>query len=36
MNTRVPYHNYIVVIPNGDVLGFEKRMMQENMWQDIM
>lgn len=22
MNTRVPYHNYIVVIPNGDVLGF--------------
>ncbi len=22
MNTRVPYHNYIVVTPNGDVLGF--------------
>lgn len=22
MNTRVPYHNYIVVTPNGDILGF--------------
>ncbi len=22
MDTRVPYHNYIVVTPNGDVLGF--------------
>ncbi|GAA0773075.1 hypothetical protein GCM10008908_20660 [Clostridium subterminale] len=22
MNTHVPYHNYIVVTPNGDVLGF--------------
>ena len=22
MNTKVPYHNYIVVTPNGDVLGF--------------
>ncbi len=22
MNIRVPYHNYIVVTPNGDVLGF--------------
>ena len=22
MNTRVPYHNYIFVTPNGDVLGF--------------
>ncbi|HAK41973.1 MAG TPA: hypothetical protein DCM59_03670 [Clostridium sp.] len=22
MNTKIPYHNYIVVTPNGDVLGF--------------
>lgn len=22
MDTRVPYHNYIVVTPNGDILGF--------------
>ncbi|WP_346884521.1 hypothetical protein [Clostridium sp. UBA4395] len=22
MNTRVSYHNYIVVTPNGDILGF--------------
>jgi hypothetical protein len=22
MNTKIPYHNYIVVTPNGDVVGF--------------
>ncbi len=22
MNTHIPYHNYIVVTPNGDILGF--------------
>jgi hypothetical protein len=24
MNTHIPYHNYIVVTPNGDILGFEE------------
>ncbi len=24
MNTKVPYHNYIVVQPNGNVLGFRE------------